>query len=271
MWQLLSKILLGLTVALIIPTVLVLVSQNSVPGDSTYPVKRALESVIIKLASVNPSTQAFFNVDFSQRRYIEAVALIKRGDSADQSLQELVTQTEEAATSIAEVGDPAAKQKLVVDLSAQIDEYKKGLVGLEQIPTPGQSLAAAPTQTLVNTVTLPPQSTAGTSGQASPAQPTTIQAPTTAATLPIPTTPAETPSQPAQSTPQPTKNPSATSAPQPTPTPAVVVPPARSSGNIQHTIDELERIRNRLAQQQEDPKSESDNSDRGNKNKKGRK
>lgn len=121
-----------LMVVLLVPTGLVFASQDAVPGDRTYPIKRGLENVIVTLASVHPATRAFFKADMSKRRYKEAVALVKRGDTESQSsLVELVAQTEAAAEDIGQISDPKAKQELVENLSRQIDEYQTGLTKLE--------------------------------------------------------------------------------------------------------------------------------------------
>lgn len=194
MLALLSKALLVLIVALLLPTGLVFASQDAVPGDQTYPVKRGLENVIVRLAALHPSTRAFFKTDMANRRYKEAVTLIRRGDQASsESLVELVTQTQAAAEDISQISDPSTKQQLVDNLSKQIVQYKAGLAQLEttappvaSMPQPpvAQTVDQSPVQPLVPTVT--PTSTprsvqtqapgqAGTSAQPTvPVRPPTV-------------------------------------------------------------------------------------------------
>ena len=217
MLALLSKALLVLMLVLLLPTGLVFASQDAVPGDRTYPIKRGLENVIVKVSSVHPTTRAFFKADMSKRRYKEAVALVKRGDTGSQSsLIELVTQTEAAAEDIGEISDPKVKQELVDNLSKQIVQYKAGLNKLEtaNIEPPVVPAAQPATQPVVQPVQ-----------QAQPpvqaVQPTPLAQPT----------PITLPSSPPVGGPAPVA-----------PPPIPVAP----SGSIRNTIDDLEAINERL-------------------------
>lgn len=131
MLAILSKLVIVLMVVMLVPTGLVLASQEAVPGDATYPVKRGLEGVIITLASVHPATRAFFHTDLTKRRFKEAIALIRRGRDASDSLVELVTQTQEAADIIDKIPDRVAKKAYIENLSTRIVEYKVSLKKLE--------------------------------------------------------------------------------------------------------------------------------------------
>lgn len=198
-------------IALSVPTGLVLASQDAVPGDKTYPVKRGLENVIVNLASLHPTTRAFFKTDMAGRRYKEAVALIRRGDQASsESLVELVTQTQAAATDISQISDPEAKKQLIDNLSKQIVQYKTGLSQLETTAPPvvsTQPLAQAPAQPVTQTapqatsqqppaptatpVQTPPAAQGQVPPQAPPqagasAQPTATEAPQAPITRPSP-------------------------------------------------------------------------------------
>lgn len=207
MLALLSKALLVLMLVLLLPTGLVFASQDAVPGDRTYPIKRSLENVIVTLVSLHPSTRAFFKADMAGRRYKEAVALVKRGDvNSSNSLIELVTQTEVAAEDIGQIKDPKIKQELVDNLSKQIVEYKTGLAKLEN-----QSPPAAPV--------LQPTSVPVAQPEAQQSVP------------PQPTVPVQQPPPASQ---------------QPFVTPPPVPPQAAPSGSIKDTIDNLDEISERL-------------------------
>lgn len=119
-------------IALLVPTGLVLASQDALPGDSTYPLKRKLENVVIQLSSRHPVTQAYFGSDLSKRRFKEAVALIKRGDNASGSLNELVDQTQSAADSMKGISDSRLRKQMAANFSNQIDDYQKSLIQIEQ-------------------------------------------------------------------------------------------------------------------------------------------
>lgn len=134
---------------MLIPTGLVLASQDAVPGDGTYPIKRSLERVIIIAASLHPSTRSAFYVNFSKRRFKEALVLANTGQDASVSLDELVLQTEEAASSVRNVSDLKTREKLTRDLIKQLEEYDEGLTKLEQkktvlVITPTPKVTEAP-------------------------------------------------------------------------------------------------------------------------------
>ena len=256
MWSLLSKALIVLMIALFVPTGLVLASQDAVPGDRAYPVKRGLENVIVTLASLHPTTRAFFKTDMAGRRYKEAVALIRRGDQgSSQSLTELVAQTQAAATDISQISDPTAKQQLVDNLSKQIVQYKAGLSQLETtaLPVaPEQPIVQAPVQPTQPPVQIaPPQPTTITSPAQQQAlyQNGTGQAPSQAGTSAQPTAPVRQPPAAAIIAPKPSiaqqlAPSSPPSVPPPLPAQQSPVPPPSSIGSA---ISDLEAIEERLS------------------------
>lgn len=125
--SLFGKVFLVLILIFLIPTGLVLASQDALPGDAAYPIKRELENGIFAVASLTPQSKAFFSSNLSQRRFKEALALVKRNDErSSESLTALVSQTQAAATDIQNISDPAAKQEYVANLTKQIDEYRQG-------------------------------------------------------------------------------------------------------------------------------------------------
>lgn len=144
---------------LLIPTGLVLASQNAVPGDSTYSIKRSLEKVILSLASLHPSTQAYFHADLMNRRYKEAVALIEKGANASESLQELVAQTGTAAQIATTLSDKKQKGEYLDQLSKSIDQYEIKLSQIEErvVPLPSPTpTAQEPTTQPTLVVSSPP-------------------------------------------------------------------------------------------------------------------
>lgn len=119
-------------ITLFIPTSLVLASQDAIPGDLTYPLKRQLENITIQLASLNPKTAAIFSADLSKRRFSEAAALLGRGKDASETLVELIVQTQQAAVVIDQVKDGETKKKLLADLSQKIENYNQNLTKIEE-------------------------------------------------------------------------------------------------------------------------------------------
>lgn len=131
MAKLLSLMVLVLMLILLIPTGLVIASQNSVQGERMYPVKRNLEQGILLLAGLTPWTKAYFQVGLSDRRFNEVKTLIARGDNAAATLTELLAQTNTAVSSIEEVDSLSQKVELQQKLLAQLNQYDQVLVNLE--------------------------------------------------------------------------------------------------------------------------------------------
>ncbi len=236
MVKLLSTISLVLAIILFPPAVLAVVSNNAVPGDLTYPIKRGLENVIYAAASVNPTTKAWFAGARSDRRYEEVSALLAQGKTVDQSLNELVEQTQVVATQINQVSDPVQKQKLIAKLSDSITKYDAGLAQASQ----KQSQSSGVTPEQVQAVTPAPVITTPPSAQ--PVIPSQPQA----AVKPQPSTFPQAPTVPSTTAPQSTTAPNpATPLPTFVPTP----PPPSSNSNIDRARDDLERIKNNLERQ----------------------
>lgn len=135
MIKLLSTICLILAIVLSPPAVLAVVSNSAVPGDLTYPIKRGLEDVIYAVASLNPTTKAWFAGARSDKRFEEVTTLLAKGKSADRTLQELVEQTQVAALQINQISDPVQKDKMVRQLSDSITKYDVGLAQISQKST----------------------------------------------------------------------------------------------------------------------------------------
>ena len=152
MVKLLSSIVLILAIILFPPAVLALVSNNALPGDSTYPIKRLLEDGIYAVASLNPTSKAWFSAARSDRRFKEFSTLIAQGKSASNTLSELVIQTDIAAEEIKKVDDPVKKQQLIVQLSESINKYDQKLDEVSTAPSVSpiqpQPVAAVPTPTV---------------------------------------------------------------------------------------------------------------------------
>lgn len=127
MVRLLSILTLILATILFPPATLALISNNAVPGDKTYPIKRGLEDVIYAVVSLNPVTKAWFAAARSDRRFKEFSTLIAQGKSASNTLNELVNQTDIAALEIKKVDDPVKKQALISQLSESINKYDQKL------------------------------------------------------------------------------------------------------------------------------------------------
>lgn len=129
MLKILTSAVLILSILLFPPATLAFVSQDALPGDSLYPVKRKLEDAVLLFASITPSTKAWFAVAYSGRRYKETASLINKGKNSDAILtvKELVFQTDIAAEEIKKIGNSNQRASLASNLKQTIEGYSKGL------------------------------------------------------------------------------------------------------------------------------------------------
>lgn len=203
MWGYLSKAFLVIIVVLIFPTGLILASQDTNPGDNTYPIKRGMEGVLQSVVSLNPVTRAYFKTDLSNRRFKEAVTILKR-DNTDQamantSLIELLSATANASADIKNVSDPNLKKTMANNLANQITTYRQNLAVVAKethqitpTPLPTGSREYKPTPTPVQTTPLTPTTVAQHTSTPTPTAvsrhtPTPTLTPTTTAHTPTPT------------------------------------------------------------------------------------
>ncbi|MEX2007298.1 MAG: DUF5667 domain-containing protein [Candidatus Levyibacteriota bacterium] len=130
-------------------------SQNSLPGDFLYPVKRTVENTLLAAASASPTTKAFFQTDLADRRFSEAEnLLLSQANTAP--LDDLVAQVESTEVSISNVSDPVKQEELTIKAIAQIETYQAKLTNTSaQIQSSSSPFAEAPTQTQTdNTVSI---------------------------------------------------------------------------------------------------------------------
>lgn len=255
MGRILSILFLVAIVMLLIPTGLVLASQNAVPGDSTYSIKRSLEKVILSLASLHPSTKAYFHADLMNRRYKEAVALIERGANASESLQELVAQTGTAAQIATTLSDKRQKGEYLDQLSKSIDQYEIKLSQIEEriVPLP------SPTPTVQEPTTQPTPiaSSPPIVGPSEVPSVTLIASP-----KPSPETKPSPTVSPHQPTPIPLTEPSPTFQPQPiyqTPPVKLELNEERNKKDIDEAKRKLKEIKKRLDDEKKELEAKHDN------------
>ena len=200
MIKLLSIVSIIFAIVLFPPATLALVSNNAIPGDATYPIKRKLEDVIYAAASLNPTTQAWFSAARSDRRFKEYSTLIAQGKSASNTLVELVSQTDVAAEEIKKIDDPVKKEQLIAQLSQSIEKYDQGLKQIAQqtpasvvAPVASSSETPQPTATPNTQITMTPPAPVSTSKPVNTPTPEPSFVPTKTS-LPSPTlTPSPTP------------------------------------------------------------------------------
>ena len=235
MVKLLSILSIVLAVVLFPPAALALISNNAVPGDATYPIKRVLEDGIFAVASLNPTTKAWFAAARSDRRFKEFTTLVAQGKQGEDTLNELVEQTQVAATQIAEVNDEGQKQQLIEQLSKSIKKYDQGL---QQVSSPAPVIFVPAEDAVVDSIQPEPI----------PQEPAVQPQPTS---IPAPTSQPTPASVPTGVRPTPTVVPTPISTPRPTSTPIL---PGPNNADRQRQINEARRqlgeIKNKLEEEQ---------------------
>lgn len=104
-------------------TILILLSQNSIPGDVFYPVKRGLENMILVAASVSPTTRVAFRTDLTGRRFSEAQQLLAtRADTA--AFSDFISEVNSTQQDLSKLSNSQDKIKNADKLIAAIDQYQ---------------------------------------------------------------------------------------------------------------------------------------------------
>ncbi len=249
MAKILTILTLSIALVLFPPAVLALVSNNAVPGDGTYPIKRKLEEVIVLIASVTPQSRAWFSVERSNRRFLEAAVLLNKNEQASTTLTELVDQTSVAAQEVTKISDPVRKQELINQLSQSITTYNEGLSAAAGLPAPTPlAFQAQPTPAQQGQAPLTPKP----SPVLPTIKPTSTPIPTptpTIAPTPIPTI---TPTLQPSSTPQPTPHPISS-------TEDEINSSSSKKEQVDQTRKELEKIKKRLEEEKEKLKEQRQN------------
>ncbi len=149
----LGSLITALALVLLIPTTLILVSWNALPGERLYGLKRGLENVAFALTKDTPIATAF-SLKFTDRRFSEAnILLAQKGSTIGYRL--LVAEAKKTKDVIVEKNDTQSAAQLVQN----IETYQKTIVekklALETqpvvIPVPTQVTSATPRATAVQT------------------------------------------------------------------------------------------------------------------------
>lgn len=114
---------------LLVPSGLILASQNAVPGDDMYPVKRSLEDILLTVAP-SPFYQGKVQIKYTQRRLKEVKVLASRGsvdENTSVSLISLKEQVGSTSDSIKKVSNDKRQQNLAKSYLETLEETKKSI------------------------------------------------------------------------------------------------------------------------------------------------
>ncbi|MDO8621361.1 MAG: DUF5667 domain-containing protein [Candidatus Levybacteria bacterium] len=238
-------------------TVLIFLSQDSVPGDLFYPVKRGLENVVLAAASVNPATRVAFRTNLTETRFKEAQSLVLSKSNAS-GLSTFVDEVQGAQLEVTNLTSDTERKTAEEKLISKIDEYQNGLSTL-QAKTEQNVISYQFQETVLTPTPIPPSPT-----------PTAIPSPTPRIVS-------------SQSFPQPSSTPIPTITIVPTVVPITQATPSESTQvseqkKIAETIKEtkvtLDKIKKDLEEnrsenrQKQEKRSESEKPNKGDLNKK---
>lgn len=240
-------------------TILVLLSQNSIPGDLFYPIKRGLENVILVAASVSPSTRVAFKTDLTERRFAEAQQLlVQRGDTV--AFTDFVTEVSSTQQDLSVLSNTQDKIQNSEKLIAKIDEYQAQLAQAQsqvqlaqsqiQIQNSSQTTPASQTGSNAPSTTQTPGGQTTHPSQSFQPQPSQTVKPTVSTSQPTQTN-ASVPTQAPQAQ-APSSQPSSSA---PNITSTIVNNPQKASEasvTIDNTKKELEKIKAKAEQDKAD-------------------
>ncbi|MBI2065991.1 hypothetical protein HYT60_00585 [Candidatus Woesebacteria bacterium] len=135
-----------------VPSFLILVSWNALPGDTLYGLKTGLEDIALILTIRTPLASAF-SLNFTERRFAEANKLLaKKGSTVGYTL--LVAGARETQTIIVDQKDTQKAEELIANIEvyqARIEEKKLAIATQPTAILPPQQPPATalptPTQT----------------------------------------------------------------------------------------------------------------------------
>ena len=213
-----------------IPTFLIMVSWNSLPGSGLYPVKRGLEKVALALVTPSMQATAKLRARLIDRRFAEANSLfiqssqtlgfIEFDDEVLSAKEDILKKAQD------ENSDERVVEQEINDLLAKLEKYNLELEAQKQSYIAYNPQVAPSPQPTTTTIVIP-----GKSGLA-PSKTITYTAP-----APIPAQQPQQPQQPQQSQ---TRTVSQT---------VIINQVNQSQGNLNSTIDALRQEQERLQQQ----------------------
>lgn len=158
-------------IVLSIPSTLIVLSWNALPGDPLYSIKRELEGVVLAVVSPSYELSVKLNVKYSDRRFSEAKALLSEKHSIV-GLTYFEQQLQTTQNQILQTQDTAAKEQLKTQMVTTLLTYQT------QLETTKTQLAqrepTTPTTTIVATTVTPYQVTAMPTYATSTLSPTPI-------------------------------------------------------------------------------------------------
>lgn len=144
MKNILNKVLWGFFIFFSPITFISLLSQNTIPGDTLYPIKLSIERAGLLVFSLTPEAKASYQNSLTQRRFDEAEVLIVKNSNTS-GLTTLVAQTEKTAELTKSITDPEKKKEVEKELIQNITEYQEKLTVVQKKVNPTFEPTITPT------------------------------------------------------------------------------------------------------------------------------
>jgi len=150
-------------VLLFIPaTTLGYFAEKSIPGQSLYPVKRGIESMVLVLQSISPYGKSLYYQTLATKRVDETNVLIAQAEASgdysdsisesDTTLNDMVSSIQQSAETTKTITNPEQKKKAQQQLATSIQKYQSQLTQMHYVIEQHNSTpTATPTPTPVTT------------------------------------------------------------------------------------------------------------------------
>ena len=169
MRKFLDRLITGLAIAFVIPTTLILISWNAIPGDRLYPIKTEMEDITLALTA-NTRLASAFSLKFTDRRFNEATLLLtKEGSTIGYEL--LVAEAQQTQAIVLSKQDVKNGSQLIEKIEEYQAEIEKKQIEIQSqattptIPTTTTTILATPTPTPSPLVIQKPITTTAPSGE----------------------------------------------------------------------------------------------------------
>ncbi len=121
-------------------------SENSIPGNPLYPMKRAIENIVTSFDGFDKNALALYTVSLVAQRFSETKKLASENSIAlnTSQVQDFISQINSARETINAVTNPQEKQTLRNQLIQQIENYRNQLVILQTQQSGPTNIASEP-------------------------------------------------------------------------------------------------------------------------------
>lgn len=143
----------GFILLFAVPTILIMASWNSLPGEPMYGVKRSFEQTLLFFVKPSYAAEASLNVQFTQRRFNEAKVLLANNQSTE-GISYLSQQIKATKTVIERAPDKTKQREIAQNYITTLRSVSQELAVQQQTLTEEQgSQVVVPTRTPMPTPT----------------------------------------------------------------------------------------------------------------------